>query len=115
MISEVLRVYRWFEEHSQRLAVIAGVVLVLLMALWLSITTRTAVYFAGIEEMEQQRLAQIDRINQHWKALGEISTPKSMIARAEALGFRAAPVEFMLVEPSVVTAAEVVTDVVAAP
>jgi hypothetical protein len=115
MISEVMRVYRWFEKHSLRLVVIAGVVLLLLIALWLSITTRTAMYFAGIEELEQTRLAQIDRINQHWKSLGETSTPKLMVVRAELLGFRTAPVEYVLVEPAAVSSAEVVTDVAVTP
>jgi len=102
-MSMVVRVYRWMEEHSRRLAVISGVVFALLALLWLSITTRTAMYNAQINELEEKRLDHIDRINQYWRALGEESTPEKMTARAQALGFRAVAVEYVpsVSEPAV--------------
>lgn len=94
-MSKAVLAYQWMEGHSRRLAAISGVVFALLALLWLSITTRTAMYNAQINELEEKRLDHIDRINQYWRALGEESTPEKMMARARALGFREVAVEYV--------------------
>lgn len=109
MKNEILSIYRWLEDRSLRLASIAGVLLALLIVLWLSITTRTAMYYADIERLEAERLMQIDRINGYWKKLGELSAPQVLLPRAQALGFRKAPVEYILIETATVTAGRTVT------
>jgi hypothetical protein len=105
----MIRIYRWMEERSSRLAIISGVVFALLALLWLSVTTRTALYYAEINKLEAARLDHIDRINEYWRLLGEESTPAKMSARAQALGYRAVAIEYELVSSPMITAGMSIT------
>lgn len=94
------------EVSLRQSAVLAGVGLTVLLALsllWLSMSTRTAVLNAQIEEHDATRLELEDQINQRWRQLGDLSQLDLMNARAERLGFQPVDVEFLVLESKSMT------------
>jgi cell division protein FtsL len=100
---------KWFSEINISLrtsAVLASVgfaMLLVLMLIWLSMSTRTAVLNAEIDKSDARRIELEDEVNARWRELGELSAPDKMTERARALGFEVVPVEYLVIETQPLT------------
>lgn len=95
------------------LAVASGMLLVGLIVVWLTMSTRTALLDRQLDQLDARQTNLTDRINQTWTQIGDVTSPRAMEDRAKQLGFRPADkIEYLVTTPdatAVLTATAVVT------
>lgn len=88
------------------LAVASGTLLMVLMAIWLTMSTRTALLDQQLEELDRQQTVLTDDINQTWTEIGEVTSPRAMEDRARRLGYKPAEkLEYLVTTPEAPTPA----------
>lgn len=84
------------------LAVGSTALLLVLMVIWLGMSTQTALLDKQLEDLDGTQTALTDQINQTWTEIGEVTSPRMMEPRARQLGFApAAQIEYLIVTPAV--------------
>lgn len=82
------------------MATVSGAVLVALMAVWLTASTRTALLNQQLDELDAKHIRLTDEINRTWTEIGEATSPRTMEDRARRLGFRPAErIEYLVTTP----------------
>lgn len=87
------------------LAAGSTVLMLVLMVVWLGMSTQTALLDKQLEDLDGTQTALTDKINQTWTEIGEVTSPRVMEPRARQLGFApASQIEYLIVTPMVTPA-----------
>ena len=84
--------------RAATMAILSGALLVALIAVWLALSTRTALLNQQLDELDARHARLTAEINQTWTEIGEVTSPRTMEVRARRLGFRPAErIEYLVV------------------
>lgn len=84
---------RALDVNSRRaaaMAIVSGAILVALIVVWLTVSTRTALLNQQLDELDVKHARLTDEINRTWTEIGEATSLRVMEDRARRLGFRPA-------------------------
>ena len=86
------------DRRAAAMAILSGSVLVVLIVVWLALSTRTALLNQQLDELDAKHARLTDEINQTWMEIGEVTSPRMMEDRARRLGFKPAErIEYLVV------------------
>lgn len=92
------------------MAVCSTALLLVLMVIWLGMSTQTALLDKRLEDLDGTQTALTDQINRTWTEIGELTSPRMMEPRARQLGFAPAErIEYLVVTPVLTTTLTVTT------
>lgn len=88
------------DRSAVAMAIVSSAVLIALMAVWLTVSTRTVLLNQRLDELDARHARLTDEINQTWTEIGEVTSPRAMEDRAKRLGFRPAErIEYLVTMP----------------
>ena len=78
------------DRRAAAMAIVSGAVLVALIVVWLTVSTRTALLNQRLDELDAKHTRLTDEINRTWTEIGEATSLRVMEDRARRSGFRPA-------------------------
>lgn len=87
------------DRHAVAMAIISSVVLIALVVVWLSVSTRTALLNQQLDVLDAAYAQLTDEINQTWTEIGKVTASRTMEERARRLGFQPAErIEYLVTD-----------------
>ncbi|MCS6846351.1 MAG: hypothetical protein RMN52_01390 [Anaerolineae bacterium] len=88
------------DRQAAAMATVSGAVLVALIVVWLTVSTRTALLNQQLDELDAKHARLTDEINRTWMEIGETTSLRAMEDRARRLGFQPAErIEYLVIAP----------------
>jgi hypothetical protein len=86
--------------RTAAMAIVSGSVLLALIVVWLTVSTRTALLNQQLDELDVKHARLTEEINRTWTEIGEATSLWVMEERARRLGFRPVErIEYLVMTP----------------
>lgn len=88
------------DRQAVAMALLSGLALAVLVVVWLTMITRTALLNQRLDELDARQVQLTEEINQTWIQIGQLTSVQVMEDRARRLGFKPAErVEYLVTIP----------------